>query len=175
VTVHSPPEMSATGACHGEPYLRISCTSAAITFATSAASPVTVSPRITALMFCLANTCAAASSERCAVAITLFVTFENAGSPGFGVSSSHFSSRVFTEAGGRTRSRASTSSASAQVVGSGAQGPDAMCVGSSPVTSEMISASTGARDAAARRPPWIAERCLRTVLISWMVAPLFRS
>src|SRR5438874_733937 len=50
-----------------------------------------------------------------------------------------------------------------------------MCVGSSPVTSEMISASTGARDAAARRPPWIAERCLRTVFISWIAAPLLSS
>src|ERR1043166_6219640 len=47
-----------------------------------------------------------------------------------------------------------------------------MCVGSSPVTSEMMSAMTGAREAAARRPPWIAERCLRTVFISWIAAPL---
>ena len=50
-----------------------------------------------------------------------------------------------------------------------------MCVGSSPVTSEMISARTGAPVAAARRPPWIAERCLRTVFISWIAAPLFSS
>ena len=70
---------------------------------------------------------------------------------------------------------ASTAFASAMVVGSGAQGPEAMCVGSSPVTSEMMSATTGARLAAASRPPAIAERCLRTVLISWMSAPLFSS
>ena len=31
-------------------------------------------------------------------------------------------------------------------VGSGAQGPEAMCVGSLPVTSEMMSATTGASD-----------------------------
>src|ERR671915_286650 len=50
-----------------------------------------------------------------------------------------------------------------------------MCVGSSPVTSEMMSATTGALDAAARRPPWIADRCLRTVFISWIAAPLRKS
>ena len=70
---------------------------------------------------------------------------------------------------------ARTAFASSMVVGSGAQGPDAMCVGSSPTTSEMMSATTGAREAAARRPPAIADRCLRTVLISWISAPLLRS
>ena len=68
--------------------------------------------------------------------------------------------------------RSRTSSASRYVVGSGAQGPEAMCVGSSPVTSDMMSASTGALDAAASRPPRIAERCFRTVFISWIGAPL---
>ena len=70
---------------------------------------------------------------------------------------------------------ARTAFASSIVVGSGAQGPEAMCVGSSPTTSEMMSATTGARLAAARRPPWIADRCLRTVFISRMSAPLFSS
>src|SRR5262245_22083595 len=46
-----------------------------------------------------------------------------------------------------------------------------MCVGSSPVTSEMTSASTRAFVAAASRPPWIAERCLLTVFMSWIGAP----
>jgi hypothetical protein len=36
----------------------------------------------------------------------------------------------------------------------------------------MISAFTGALQAAASRPPWICDRCLRTVLISWIEAPL---
>ena len=49
--------------------------------------------------------------------------------------------------------------------------PEAMCVGSSPVTSETMSATTGARLAAASRPPWIADRCLRTVFMSWIGAP----
>jgi hypothetical protein len=39
----------------------------------------------------------------------------------------------------------------------------------------MMSATTGARLAAARRPPWIADRCLRTVFISRISAPLFSS
>ncbi len=48
-----------------------------------------------------------------------------------------------------------------------------MTEGSSPGTSEISSASTGAGDAAsARRPPLIAERCLRTQFISPIAAPL---
>jgi hypothetical protein len=49
-----------------------------------------------------------------------------------------------------------------------------MCVGSSPVTSEITSASTRAFVAAASCPPWIDERCLRTVFMSWIGAPLAR-
>ena len=65
-------------------------------------------------------------------------------------------------------------SASAEVVGSGDVGPEAIVAGSSPGTSEMIRATTRAgAAAAASRPPLIAERCLRTQLISAMPAPLF--
>ncbi len=61
-------------------------------------------------------------------------------------------------------------------LGSGTQGPDAMCTGSSPTTSEMISASTRAPLAArASCPPETRVRCLRTVLMSWMVAPALSS
>ena len=67
---------------------------------------------------------------------------------------------------------ASTARASAKVVGSGTVGPEAMTAGSSPGTSEIASVTICAgAAAAASRPPLIAERCLRTQLISPMVAP----
>ena len=67
---------------------------------------------------------------------------------------------------------ASTARASAKVVGSGTVGPEAMTAGSSPGTSEIAKVTTRAgAAAAASRPPLIAERCLRTVLISVIVAP----
>jgi hypothetical protein len=72
------------------PYLRISFTTEANTLATSQASPVRVSPKITGSTPFALNTAAAASSERCAVAMTLFSTRANTGSPGFGVSSAPF-------------------------------------------------------------------------------------
>ncbi|MPN27848.1 hypothetical protein SDC9_175282 [bioreactor metagenome] len=62
--------------------------------------------------------------------------------------------------------------ASAAVVGSPTVGPEAITAGSSPGTSEIASVSSGAGQAAsARRPPLIAERCLRTQLISPIAAP----
>ncbi len=43
---------------------------------------------------------------------------------------------------------------------------------SSPITSDSTRASVSAGNSArARSPPFIAERCFRTALISWMVAP----
>ena len=70
----------------------------------------------------------------------------------------------------------STASASAQVVASGSVGPEAITDGSSPGTSEMSRVSMRAgRQASARRPPLIAERCFRTQLISPIVAPEFSS
>ena len=66
----------------------------------------------------------------------------------------------------------STASASANVVGSGTVGPEAITAGSSPGTSEMTSVTTCAgAQAAASRPPLIADRCLRTQFISAMLAP----
>ena len=67
------------------------------------------------------------------------------------------------------RNLASTASASAKVVRSATVGPEPITPGSSLGTSEMSHDSTRAGWAAiARRPPLIAERCLRTVFISPM-------
>ncbi len=60
----------------------------------------------------------------------------------------------------------------ARVEASGTVGPEAISDGSSPGTSEMISAQTLAGAAAmARRPPLISETCFRTQFISAIVAP----
>ena len=57
--------------------------------------------------------------------------------------------------------------ASAKVVGSGTVGPEPMMERSSPGTSEITRVTTFAgKAAAARRPPLMAERCLRTQFIS---------
>ncbi len=64
-------------------------------------------------------------------------------------------------------------SASAYVLASGQVGPDAMALGSSPVTSLMISVVIGALQAAARRPPWMRDKCLRTMFMSVIGAPDF--
>src|ERR1035437_8413890 len=66
--------------------------------------------------------------------------------------------------------------AAAKVEASGAVGPEPMTSRLSPMTSERSRDST--RAGAARRascPPLMSEMCLRTVLISWMVAPEARS
>ena len=77
-----------------------------------------------------------------------------------------------TAGGSSMRYLASTARASAKVVGSGTVGPEAITAGSSPGTSEIARVTTRAgAAAAASRPPLIAERCLRTVLISPIVAP----
>ena len=46
-----------------------------------------------------------------------------------------------------------------------------MTLRSSPTTSDSTRATVRAAHAAARRPPLIAERCLRTVFSAWMSAP----
>src|SRR5437764_134144 len=67
---------------------------------------------------------------------------------------------------------ARTARASANVVGSGTVGPEAITAGSSPGTSEITNVTTRAgAAAAARRPPLIADRCFLTALISPIVAP----
>ncbi len=68
--------------------------------------------------------------------------------------------------------RSTTASASAKVLASGTVGPEPITAGSSPGTSEITSVTTLAGcAAAARRPPLIAERCLRTTFIWPMSAP----
>ena len=58
---------------------------------------------------------------------------------------------------------------------SGTVGPEPITEGSSPGTSEIIKVrSCAGLAASARRPPLMAERCLRTVFISPMGAPLRR-
>src|SRR3546814_1330024 len=62
--------------------------------------------------------------------------------------------------------------ASAKLVGSATVGPEAITAGSSPGTSEISRLTTRAgAAAAARRPPLMAERCLRRQFISSMAAP----
>ena len=62
--------------------------------------------------------------------------------------------------------------ASAQVLASATVGPEAMSRGSSPGTSEMSSVTTRAGwQAAASRPPLMADRWRRTQFISPMLAP----
>ena len=64
--------------------------------------------------------------------------------------------------------------ASEQVVGSATVGPDAISIGSSPGTSDNNKVRTRAgKQAAAKRPPLIAERCRRTQFISEIDAPDF--
>ena len=66
--------------------------------------------------------------------------------------------------------------ASAKVVASGRVGPDATADRSSPGTSEMTSDTTRAGYAAAANfPPLIADKCLRSVFISEIGAPDFKS
>ena len=63
--------------------------------------------------------------------------------------------------------------ACSQVLASGTVGPLAITAGSSPGTSLMVSVTTCAGwQAAAKRPPLMRERCLRTVFISKILAPL---
>ena len=103
------------------------------------------------------------------------------GSSAFGVSAISPSSprcNDATTAGGnapRPPRVSSTSSASANVLGSGIVGPDPITDKSSPTTSEITSVMTGPAVAAASLPPLIADRCLRTALSSSIVAPPFRS
>ncbi len=81
--------------------------------------------------------------------------------------------RRMTEPGTLSMSeyRSSTSCASANVVESGTVGPEPMNSRRSPTTSEMRRLTTRPFARAARRPPLMSLRCLRTVLISRMFAP----
>ena len=114
----------------------------------------------------------AAASDCAGVATSRYRMPASRGSSGFRVSLAGSSSAAVTAGGGEIPNRRSTRRAAASVVGSAAVGPEPMVAGSSPATSDMASvASCAGAAAAASRPPLIAERCLRTVLISWMSAP----
>ena len=121
---------------------------------------------------------AAAASARRLPPITVLRMRAKSLSPGLGVSSiaaaTPCSIRTRTAAGTLSRMpyRSSTAAASRKVDGSGAAGPEPITSGLSPITSETSSASTFAGHARrASRPPLIADKCLRTALISWMSAP----
>ena len=94
-------------------------------------------------------------------------------SPGFSVSPSPLSSSASARGGISRPWRRRILSASAQVLGSGTVGPEAMSMGSSPGTSDSSRFTTRAGwHAAASRPPLMADRCRRTQFISLMLAPL---
>ena len=117
---------------------------------------------------------AAASSASCGRAMMVVATRARRGSPGLGVSSCALRRRAIAAAGSSIRYFSSTARASAKVVGSATVGPDAITAGSSPGTSEIRRLTTRAgAAAAARRPPLMADRCLRTQFISAMLAPDF--
>ncbi len=66
--------------------------------------------------------------------------------------------------------------ASLKVVLSGAVGPDAIVSKESPTTSERIRLiKVAGYDASASWPPFSPDKCFLTELISWIVAPHFRS
>ena len=101
---------------------------------------------------------------------------QRSGSPGFGDSLPGSSSARLTASGRSSRYLRTIARASASVVGSGTVGPEPITAGSSPGTSEMASVTTRAGWARrASRPPLMRERCLRTQLISPILAPLRRS
>ena len=180
VTVVSPPERSTQGGSPIDPTSPPKRATwraiPACTCATSRASPSIESPRITGATPAARATSAAARSASCAVASMITSLRANRGSPGFGVSSFAARRCSITACGSSIPYFASTASASANVVGSGTVGPDAITDGSSPGTSEIASVTTRAgAAAAASRPPLIAERCLRTQFISVMFAPDFSS
>src|SRR5690242_9015797 len=97
--------------------------------------------------------------------ITVVVAAAKDPSPGFGVSSVDRCNRSITAAGyaDSPPNRCTIAQASRYVLASATVGPDAITLGSSPITSEIASARQTPRLRAARRPPLIADKCLRTV------------
>ena len=172
VTVVSPPETRTQGGFAGSPRWAAARARRACARATSRASPSTASPRMTGLTPALRATAVAAARASRAVAINTARLLARRRSPGLGVSSAPERRWSTTAAGSSSPYLSITASASAKVVASATVGPEAITAGSSPGTSEMRSVTTRAGvAAAASRPPLIAERCLRTELISAMVAP----
>ena len=146
----------------------------AMTVATSRDSPSMASPRITGVTPAARATSAAASREACGRAAMTVSALPSTASPGFGVSCAGSSRALATLSGGAMPYFFRTALASARLLVSATVGPEAITSGSSPGTSEMRKAcSEAGAAAAASRPPLIAERCLRTAFISWIVVPLF--
>ena len=156
VTVVSPPESSRQGGGKGAPNARAWSAMPAMTLPASRASPSIRSESSQA------GGPPSAASSRHSRGVAIRRNSER--SSAFGVSPRPPS--------GAIPLAASTRRASASVVGSGTVGPDAMVAGSSPGTSEIASVTVRAgKAAAASRPPFTADMCLRTVLISWIEAP----
>ncbi len=181
VTVVSPPDSSTAGGDTRRAPMRnrpaLTCNAiAACTAATSRASPSIRSLSTIGVMPRARAASAAAASACCGLAISSKRVRAKIGSPGFGVSFTAAARWAATADGASIRYLASTERASAKLVGSATVGPEAITAGSSPATSEIarVRMRAGAA-AAARRPPLIAERCLRTVLISPIVAPQRKS
>ncbi len=174
VTVSSPPERITAGLFWfgSAAILRAS---AACSAPTRRASPSRLSPSTIGSRPSSRALAAAAASASLGVATRRYSARARRGSPGFGVSSAAASRCAFTAGAGSILYFARIARASAKVLGSGTVGPEPITEGSSPTTSEIASVSTRAGVAAARRPPLIAERCFRTQLISWIVAPLLSS
>ena len=117
-------------------------------------------------------TSAAASSEAWGVATMTTSEVASLGSPGLTLSQASESRWARTWGGRSMPYLAIRASASWRVVGSPTVGPEAMTAGSSPGTSEIISATRRAGCAAAASlPPLIAERCFLTQFISSIEAP----
>ncbi len=174
VTVVSPPDNRTQGvrvAAAGERHRSASCACSA---PQSCASPSMSSPSNCTSIPAARATSAARASAMAGVAISWWRTARSLASPGFGVSQSGSASHARTAAAGAICKRCSMACASWRVLASAAVGPEAMTDRSSPGTSEITRLTTAAPPAAsASLPPLIADRCLRTQLISRIVAPLF--
>ena len=179
VTVVSPPKITHPGRPTGRPWRAMSRAVPASVSANSRASPST------AEVTCSASNPRARAVRAVAVAacaLSAMITLRTAASrasPGFGLSASAPAaprwrcSRIAAGAASRRPWSSSARSASAYVVGSGTVGPEAITSNGLSTTSLRISATTRAGcAAAASRPPWITDKCLRTALMALMVAPL---
>ena len=172
VTVTSPPDSNTAGGFAGLPVSMVPSASVACWRATSRASPSMASSRITAV-HPISSAFEAAASRLPWGRATIRVSVDSkAGLPGFGVSAAADRRASATAAGTLMANFSMTSKASSVVVGSATVGPEAMTAGSSPGTSDINRLTMPAGlAAAARRPPLMALKCLRTQFISPMVAP----
>ena len=172
VTVSSPPDKITAR----RPFTLRSRASRACVAATSRASPSIAVPSRTQSYPAARTACSTARKTSAGRAARSKEVCAKTGSPGFGVSFAGSASACATSGGTLRSWRATMARASASVVGSGTVGPEPITAGSSPGTSEMATATSGAGNACcASRPPLMRERCLRTVLTSTIEAPEARS